>query len=591
MKKSNNKVTKALKIDGSGSNEITTKNSKKNEMKEINNDPEQGSNAEESGSAETSTDNFKENEMEEKNNDPEQGLNADASDNKSLVNEILNQTYTDEVPNTETILNSSSETSVSPATKSSYYKHRRLLEKLYLQIRPVNMEYEADLDSKEKLTNRHTQFVVAKNVQKLAIANNWKLCVYNGTIYLFNGEYYEVIGKSEFKHFLGKCAAKFGVSESNAGYYSYQNGLLQQFMCETVLLQPEPPNGVLIKLKNGTYEFSKEGGKMLPHSPDDFITYQLAFDFDPNAKATMFEKFINKVLPDKSCQLVLAEFIACVFVKSSHLKLEKALLMYGEGANGKSVFYDLINALLGERNVTNYSLSNLMDPNGYYTFKLATSLLNYSSELGGKVDAALFKTIISGESVSARQIYGQPTTIKDYAKIAFNTNTLPQSVENTNAYFRRFIIIPFEVIIPEAEQDKQLAQKIISAGELSGIFNWVLEGLSRLLANGGFSECKAAERALETYKDEANTVKMFIDEDNYEKSYDRYISAKHMSDEYATFCKDYRYVPLNHKNFIRRLKSLGFRVENISKRAVVYAEKKSSPRIEERPYNPTLQAI
>ncbi|OGV31935.1 MAG: hypothetical protein A3E88_07330 [Legionellales bacterium RIFCSPHIGHO2_12_FULL_35_11] len=50
------------------------------------------------------------------------------------------------------------------------------------------------------------------------------------------------------------------------------------------------------------------------------------------------------------------------------------------------------------------------------------------------------------------------------------------------AYFRRFLIIPFQVTIPEAEQDKQLAQKIIKS-ELSGVFNWVLQGLDSAFRN------------------------------------------------------------------------------------------------------------
>ncbi len=62
----------------------------------------------------------------------------------------------------------------------------------------------------------------------------------------------------------------------------------------------------------------------------------------------------------------------------------------------------------------------------------------------------------------------------------FNCNELPKEVEHTNAFFRRFLIIKFDVTIPEANQDKNLSKNIIET-ELSGVFNWILEGLDRLL--------------------------------------------------------------------------------------------------------------
>jgi putative DNA primase/helicase len=86
---------------------------------------------------------------------------------------------------------------------------------------------------------------------------------------------------------------------------------------------------------------------------------------------------------------------------------------------------------------------------------------------------------------------GNHFILKQYAKLIFNCNELPKDVEHTNAYFRRFLIIPFDVTIPPHEQDKNLHTKIIE-NELSGVFNWVLEGLNRLLEQKRFSECEGS---------------------------------------------------------------------------------------------------
>ena len=78
-------------------------------------------------------------------------------------------------------------------------------------------------------------------------------------------------------------------------------------------------------------------------------------------------------------------------------------------------------------------------------------MVNYASELNRGLEADTFKQLISGEPIEARLPYGQPFTLTDYAKFIFNCNELPTEVEHTHAFFRRFLIVPFPVTIPEAE--------------------------------------------------------------------------------------------------------------------------------------------
>jgi putative DNA primase/helicase len=164
--------------------------------------------------------------------------------------------------------------------------------------------------------------------------------------------------------------------------------------------------------------------------------------------------------------------------------------------------------------------------------------------------------MVSGEPVEARLPYGQPFMLKQYAKLIFNSNELPKDVEHTNAYFRRFLIIPFDVTIPEDEQDKQLHTKIIE-NELSGVFNWVLDGLNRLLQQKRFSECEAARLAVEQYKAESNSVKMFLDESGYQPSPADYKLIKELYPEYRQFCIEDGMKPFSKRNFNKQLQGLG----------------------------------
>lgn len=159
------------------------------------------------------------------------------------------------------------------------------------------------------------------------------------------------------------------------------------------------------------------------------------------------------------------------------------------------MFFDIIKALIGKDNICSYSLQSLTKNDSYERADLANKLLNYASEINGKLEAHIFKQLASGEPVQARQIYGQPFIMENYAKLMFNCNELPKDVENTEAFFRRFLIIPFTQTISKEEADPELSQKIISS-ELSGVFNWMLDGLRRLLSQKRFSDAELIDAQL-----------------------------------------------------------------------------------------------
>jgi putative DNA primase/helicase len=186
--------------------------------------------------------------------------------------------------------------------------------------------------------------------------------------------------------------------------------------------------------------------------------------------------------------------------------------------------------------------------------------VNYASEINGKLEADIFKRMVSGEVIPARLPYGNPMQLEQYAKLIFNCNELPKDVEHTNAYFRRFLIIPFNITIPEKEQDKNLHNKIIDK-ELSGVFNWVLDGLNRLLKNRRFSECEAARVALEQYKTESNSIKLFLDEAGYQSDPAGREQIKDLYWAYKTFCIDDGMRPFNKRNFIKQLKAMDYVVD------------------------------
>lgn len=405
----------------------------------------------------------------------------------------------------------------------------------------------------KKLTKPDYIVIVIDKTLELAKKDDWSLCKHNGKIYLFNGAFWQVVEKSKFLNFLGKVAEKLGVEKNTARYHQFKDELYRQFLSTAYLEVLKNDNmPTLVNLLNGTFEISLESQTLRKFQESDFLTYQLPFINNPDATAPLWLKFLNEVLPDKEKQNILAESLAYIFVNPNVLKLEKVLILYGSGANGKSVVFEVVSALLGKESISNYSLQSLTNESGYQRAKIGDKLLNYASELNGRLETDIFKQLASSEPIECRLPYGEPFIQTRYAKLIFNCNSLPRDVEHTNAFFRRFNIIHFDVTIPENKQDKELSSKIID-NELSGVFNWVLAGLKRLLSQKGFSDCKAVNDARLIYENESDSVKAFIDEYKYRPDAGNNTQVKTMYEQYRAFCYDDGFKPVNKMNFKKRL--------------------------------------
>lgn len=449
-----------------------------------------------------------------------------------------------------------------------------ILTEMLNHIEPVNFREYCKLDNdSDKLQRKHFLVACIEILLNTVNEKGFSLCRKSEFIYLYNSEYWENVNDEVFKDFLGSVALKMGVNRFDAKYHDFKDNLYKQFIADAGLKEiKSTSNTTLINLTNGTFEITPKKQSLREFRKSDFITYQLPFAYNKDATAPIFKNFLDEVLPEAELQNILAEYLGYIFVKNSILKLEKVLLLYGTGANGKSVLFEILMALLGTQNVANYSLQSLTAENGNSRAMLVNKLLNYASEINGKLESNTFKQLISGEPVEARLLYKNTQIISDYARFMFNCNELPKEVENTNAFFRRFIILPFRVTIPQSKQDKTLANRIIET-ELSGVFNWVLAGLTRLLQNKGFTNSKIVENEVLEYQKESDSVLMFLEDENYKQSLEHHKSLQEVYTEYKNYCLDNGYFRGSNKTFSQRLRKNGFVIERKSYGNAIYIEK------------------
>lgn len=452
--------------------------------------------------------------------------------------------------------------------------HLIILDKIKELIPAIDFKKRLEIKENEKVSGKQYKITVIDVLIETAQNNKFDIGKKGGVLYIYNGAFWKLLDKEDLTTFLIQISLKMGVPEMTAKDVDFIKKLIEQFEMQTIIRPSKKRKGTtLVNLLNGTLVITEHGATLKPHDPNDFMTYQLGFEYNPKAEAPMFTKFINEVLPDKSLISVLAEYMGYVFMPNKLLKLEKVALLYGGGANGKSVFFEIIYALLGKENISSYSLQELTSStNGNARALIANKLLNYASEINGKMETDMFKALASGEPVPARFLYKDSMMVEEYAKLLFNCNSLPKDVEHNEAFIRRWLIIHFSVTIPEERQDKQLSEKIISA-ELAGVFNWILQGLERILKQKNFTHSESVTDMVKKFKLESDSVCMFMDDEGYKPTSEGFIAQAELIAAYREYCKSNGYSPAGSKTIVERLKNNGysFARNNIGK--VVYASK------------------
>ena len=439
----------------------------------------------------------------------------------------------------------------------------RIFEALLEQYQQQSGEDESDLTPQDtrELLESGDQISLSPKVYKvlfimvlidLSDEIGYPLADFGAEVRVYSGTHWLTTVDDQLIHFVMRAGEKIGVPRFIALDSDFAKKCIRQLQAAGYRKKIES-NETMINFLNGTLKFDHLGNYTLgDHSPDDLLTYVLPYEFDESAEAPVFEKYLDRVLPDEQKQDVLAEFIASCFTNHKH---EKALILYGDGANGKSVFLEVITSALGNDNVCSHTLESLTDKSGYYRGQLGDYLLNYSGEISTSLNPDEFKKLASREKISARYPYGRPFTIENYARIAFNCNELPEAEDTSEGFFRRFLIIEFDQYIRKEERDRDLHNKIIDS-DLPGVMNWILKGVKRLTEQGTFSQCDSADRHLEIYRKEADTVQSFAESEDIKKMGEE-AKASILHEKYLQYCSNFGYTPVGEKTFYIRLARCG----------------------------------
>lgn len=390
-------------------------------------------------------------------------------------------------------------------------------------------------------------------------------------VYYYNGACWRKANRRLLFDLFVSISISLGMDKDEAQHVDYLNKLWQQVGRPGYdLSEVEPSKEASICLANGVYRFTENPG-LTGFDHKDHFFYQLPYGYDESATAPKFQEFLDQVLPEHDKQRLLQEFVGSVFIRRKQLRLESAMFLLGSGANGKSVFMEVISSALGGReNVTSYSLKSLTDRSGTTRSGIDGKLLNYVSETSISVDWENFKQLVSGEPIEAKVLYKNPHIISDYARLMFNCNELPKNLEKSSAISRRSMIVEFDVVIPEGKRDVQLAEKII-ASDLPGVLNWIIAGMKIVWRQKGYSRFECSKyNTVEHFKG-LDIVGLFIQEYGLEKSLTEKLPLKVLYEKFVIYSHMHGIVAIDDSALKKELiRQLGVECQKMSYGVVVY---------------------
>lgn len=266
----------------------------------------------------------------------------------------------------------------------------------------------------------------------------------------------------------------------------------------------DPMDPYSVPLENGVLDTrTVEISESIPEVRNRWV---MPVEFDADATCPLWEGFIAEAAPDASS--LLQEWAGYLLMGSN--PWQRMLWLFGPSETGKSTFINAISNILGPSAVAistdrihEYTAASVADKRAAVCTEVPPTILRTPT----------LKGLVSGDPVVGRHPYGKPFTVAFGGKIVWASNTLPP-VDQGEGLWRRIVVVPFTQV-PKSI-DPMLGRKL--KDEISGILNWALVGLRRVLSytDGDVPSWPLptyAQDTVDEYRESADLFTQFAEEE------------------------------------------------------------------------------
>lgn len=353
-----------------------------------------------------------------------------------------------------------------------------------------------------------------------------------GALYRYEAGVYregaEELVQAESKRLLGA----WGLEKKWSSHKAHE--VVRYILADCPVLWERPPED-RVNVLNGILDTRTE--ELEPHSPAWLSPVQIPVMYDPEAECPAWDRFVGQVFPEDAQELAF-EIPGWLMVPDT--SIQSAVLLTGEGANGKSVFLSALEAFLGDRNSSAVSLQKL-ESDRFSVSRLVGKLANVCADLPSEhlSGSSMFKAITGGDTLLAERKYGTSFELRPCARLIFSANLPPRSGDSTHAFFRRWTVIPFDRTFEPHEQRPraELDAELQDPRELSGVLNRALVGLLKVRARNRLSQPESVKEALEEFRATTDPLSTWLDRNTIEHP-NAMVAQKELAAAYNAHCEE-----------------------------------------------------
>jgi putative DNA primase/helicase len=277
-------------------------------------------------------------------------------------------------------------------------------------------------------------------------------------------------------------------------------------------------------------------------------------------------KFLHDIVEPEDVELLLDFMAYCLW---RDYKYANWLLCVGYGHNGKSVLLNLIERFLGKHNTSAESLERLLTKQ-FAPALLYQKLANIDADVSGDIlikNTGVIKKLTGNDESPAEFKYKTPFKFRNYAKLIFSCNEIPETDDVTGAFFRRLIIINFTQQFLAERDDPHILDKICTEEEFSGLLDELLGRLPRIIESGiRPTTNETMQQTYDKYVRGSNPIQYFIEKVlTIIDAQDNKITKDQMYDSYCLFCRAKKIAPESEQSFSRKLTNAGFQSKQFRK--------------------------
>lgn len=350
----------------------------------------------------------------------------------------------------------------------------------------------------------------------------------------------------------GKSIIKMAVRWITGKAYSPQlaNQVLSKieadtFEDESVL---ELKNPFEIPVKNGLLDLKKR--KLNPFTPKKIYFNKIPVEYAEEVDCPKIKKFFSDILREGDIKIIQELFGYCLVKENL---FERAFMFLGEGRNGKTKSVDIIKRFLGPENTCSIPIHDLQSGD-FRISELFGKLANLGADLDSKslFNTGIFKSLTGRDQISAKRKFMRDIHFVNYSKQIFACNELPEIYDKSLGFWDRWILIDFpNRFVSEQEYNSSddktnlkiinpyILEEIISDNEMTGLLNWALEGLNRLVKNKNFSYSQTTKEVKDQWTRKSNSFSGFF-MDCVVEDWENRLPKQDLKKAYTQYCKRHK---------------------------------------------------